>query len=79
MAKVKKVVASTDVALEDGIAMAKKILRDETILIRVSKARKAEIERRAKNAGVSVSSYLLTVEAILSNLGGATPRTQKKA
>lgn len=56
------VVGKTKVSAEEGLKFARKIVRDETVLIRVDKARKAELEKRARRAGVSLSSYLLTAE-----------------
>lgn len=59
----------TDVPIGEAIAFARKTVRDETIPIRVDKARKAELEKRAKRAGVSLSSYLLMAEDKYAHLG----------
>lgn len=52
-----------------AIESAMKIVRDETILIRVDRARKSELEKRAKRAGVSLSSYILLAEDKFAHIG----------
>jgi len=65
----KKLILKTDVPIGKAIEIAKKVVRDETVLIRVDKARKNLLEKRAKRAGVSVSSYLLLAEDKFAHLG----------
>jgi hypothetical protein len=65
------VVGSTKVPADKAIKIAEKIVKDETVLLRVTKARKAELERRAKRAGVSLASYLLQAEDKYAHLGVA--------
>ncbi|MBI5816613.1 MAG: hypothetical protein HZB29_13505 [Nitrospinae bacterium] len=59
----------TDLPIGKAIESAMKIVRDETILIRVDRARKSELEKRAKRAGVSLSSYILLAEDKFAHIG----------
>jgi hypothetical protein len=63
------VIGKTRVSAEDGLKFVRKLVRDETVLIRVDKARKSELEKRAKRAGVSLSSYVLMAEDKYSRMG----------
>lgn len=65
----KKLVFKSDVPISKAIEIARKVVRDETVLIRVDKARKSVLEKRAKRAGVSLSSYLLLAEDKFAHLG----------
>jgi len=65
----KKLVFKTDVPIGKAIAIAKKVVRDETVVIRVDRARKNLLENRAKRAGVSLSSYLLLAEDKFAHMG----------
>lgn len=47
---------------------ARPLVRDETIMIRVDKRRKAEIEARARRAGIPVSACMLGAEDTLAHL-----------
>ncbi|MBF0290862.1 MAG: hypothetical protein HQK86_01760 [Nitrospinae bacterium] len=57
------------VTAEKAIKIAEKIVRDETVMLRVTRERKTELERRAKRAGVSLSSYLLQAEDKYAHMG----------
>jgi hypothetical protein len=52
-----------------ALSIAEKIVRDETVMLRVTRERKAEMEKRAKRAGVSLSSYLLQAEDKYAHIG----------
>lgn len=69
MGKSKIVVGSTKVPADKAIKIAEKIVRDETVMLRVTRERKTELEKRAKRAGVSLSSYLLQAEDKYAHIG----------
>jgi hypothetical protein len=69
MAKKHVIVGQAKITAEKALLAAKKIVRDETVMLRVTRERKSELEKRAKRAGVSLSSYLLQAEDKYAHIG----------
>jgi hypothetical protein len=62
------VLGKTTLTVEEAARMARGLVRDETIMIRVDKQRKKQIESRAKRAGIPVSAYMLAAEDTLAHV-----------
>lgn len=74
------VLGKTNITVEEAARIARSVIKDETIMIRVDRRRKKEIESRAKRAGIPVSAYMLAMEDVTSRMKivGAAPKKGKR-
>ncbi|MEE8484067.1 MAG: hypothetical protein V3S46_05670 [Nitrospinota bacterium] len=57
-----KINKTADLKVDEAIKFAKKLVKDDVLVIRLSKERKKEIMNHSEESGVSMSAYMLMAE-----------------
>ncbi|MBI5177685.1 MAG: hypothetical protein HZA04_00315 [Nitrospinae bacterium] len=70
MKKLGKNVFEVDLPIEEGEKIVRRLAKDEMLLIRLNKKRKAEIRARAAKVGIPMTDYLLAAEDFYARVKG---------
>jgi hypothetical protein len=68
--KIGKNIFESDMNVDDAEKVLKSFAKEEILVMRVDKKRKAQIRKRASKAGVSMSAYLLMAEDFFAHVKG---------
>jgi hypothetical protein len=70
MKKIGKNVFEAGITADEAEKVIKSFAKEDILVMRIDKKRKAQIRKRASKAGVSMSAYLLMAEDFFSHAKG---------